>query len=328
MNALGLSQIAARLDSVLLHQVESTVSMLLGADSRSPFITPCSSTLNNDGSPLQLCVSVSSRTSSVRFIADPAYSATTHSQRLERSQGAIARLCSATSAPIAEVSNQILRGILPDTESQSARTSGILWTASSVQRQGAAIYVNARWNSAEDDWERVLSTVSSILPQARDARNLLCELRKCARIASVGIESDTSGEIRIKTYWRFSVPVPFRSSGIALLHHPAFAAFLQSVLSNRETPLSALVCSAGFLLSSGELEDIKIDLCAHCVPFKLQEWLTLADDLTTENSLQPFSLSNVLLRGRAEVAFLGFGITRSEKRRLNLYLKPPHATAN
>jgi hypothetical protein len=328
MNALGLSQIAAVVGSLPLHQVESTVAMLLNSSAKSPFIVPSRSTLNNDGAPLQLCVSASTLASSTRFIADPAYSATTHSQQRVCGHNAIARLCSATSAPISETCDQVLQILLPHERDESTPTSGILWTASSAQSKGAAVYVNARWSSEEQNWQQALSAVSSILPQARDAERLSCEMMKCARVASVGIESNIAGDIHIKIYWRFTLPIPFYSLNIQLLQHPGFASFLSRVLSDRQIPLSALVCSAGFSISTGDLEDIKIDICAHCVRLPLQKWLSLSDELIIENSLQPLSISDTLLQGQAEVAFLGLGISRSENRRLNLYLKPCDVLAN
>jgi hypothetical protein len=87
-------------------------------------------------------------------------------------------------------------------------------------------------------------------------------------------------------------------------------------------PPSGLVLSAGFSVADGTLADVKIDLCAHCLPRSPRAWLRLLEECRHDFDLAPIGVGNGLLDGCCEVAFVGFGLDGMAARRLNLYLKP------
>jgi len=65
----------------------------------------------------------------------------------------------------------------------------------------------------------------------------------------------------------------------------------------------------------------KIDLCAHCVRHRPARWAGLLEALAREFGLQPPALSEFLLAGKAEVAFVGFRAPADKPCQLNCYLK-------
>ena len=96
--------------------------------------TACRSSLNNDGSPLQLCITSSSRGCSSRLIGDPGAFASTISERIERSRDAVLGLSAASrSATFDSLTNRILRMIVPENCTQIAEPdAGIMWLATGM----------------------------------------------------------------------------------------------------------------------------------------------------------------------------------------------------
>jgi hypothetical protein len=92
--------------------------------------------------------------------------------------------------------------------------------------------------------------------------------------------------------------------------------------------LAGLVFSAGFLLSTGELEDVKVDLCAHCLPMPLNHWLDRVDEVMEQNCLPAMPMRTCLRGTGLEPAFLGMGLNRNNQVRINLYLKSADAQPN
>jgi hypothetical protein len=329
MDTTDLYQLAAELSSARLQEVEALGASLLALPPKRSQLA-FRSTLNNDGSPLQVCLTSSSRSRSVRLLGDPGSYITNPTERLDIGRDALTRLGEATGCDsIAPVSEWLLRGLLPDAyHGQAETSSGAMWIAAVVNQPGAAAYIKARWGSPADDWMRTLAALQSVLPAAAEAERMVGELRDKARVMSVGIETAPFGDMRVKVYWRLRTPALLSSISIPLLQHPAIANFLLAVVGDRAIPLTGLVFSTGFLLSSGAVEDIKADLCAHCITLRAAEWMDVIDQCAVSNGLQAFSLRDSLSRWRAEMAFLGFAVNRESHVRLNVYLKWSDARQN
>jgi len=330
MDTQDLYHIAAQLSSASLQEVEALGASLLALPSKGRSKLRFRSTLNNDGSPLQLCLTSSRRSRSVRMLGDPGSYISHPAARLQTARDAVSRLGAAVGCEsIAPLANRILQAVLPDGfHDQTQTSSGAMWIAAAVDQRGAAAYIKARWGSPAEDWLRALRLFQSVLPSSAEAEVFLRELKDKTRMMSVGIENTPFGDVRIKVYWRLTAPALLSSFSIPLLDHPALHRFLTTTLCNRSIPLTGLVFSTGFLLSNGMLEDVKADLCAHCVAQPTAAWLDHIDACAAIDGLQTFALRDCLDRWRAEVSFLGFAVTRQDQARLNVYLKSSHERQN
>jgi hypothetical protein len=212
--------------------------------------------------------------------------------------------------------------IVPENCAQVAEPdAGIMWLATGMHECTAAAYLNARWGSAAEDWARARLCFRSMLPHPEDAENVINDLEARAQLASIGLETTSSKDMRLKIYWRLTTPTLLSTLAIPLLQDPAMSRFFATVVSNERMPLTSIVFSAGFLLSTGELEDVKADLCAHCLPRPLNSWLDRVDEVTEQNSLPTMALRSCLRGSNLEPAFLGLGLNRNHQVRMNLYMK-------
>jgi hypothetical protein len=330
MNPANIYQVLADLHAVGVGEAETLGAVLLALPPGQHSKVACKSSLNNDGSPLQLCMTSSSRGCSGRLIGDPGAFVSTFSQRIERSRDAVRRLGAASGcASFDSLANRLLRMILPENCAQAAKPdAGVMWLATGMREHSAAAYINARWGSALEDWARARLCLRSILPHTEDAENLIKDLETRAQLASIGLETTSTDDVRIKVYFRLANPTLLSTLAIPLLRHPALCRFIATVLSNERMSLAGLVFSVGFLLSTGELEDVKVDLCAHCLPRPLDNWLNRVDELMEQNCLPAMAIRPCLLASRLEPAFLGMGLNRNDQVRVNLYLKSADAQPN
>ena len=330
MNPADIYQVLADFHAASVGEAEALGAMLLALPPDQHSRVVCRSSLNNDGSPLQLCMTSSSRGCKARLIGDPGSFVSTISQRIERSRDAVLRLGGASGcASFDFLTNCLLRMIVPENCAQVAEpNTGIMWLATAMHERSAAAYINAKWGSAGEDWARARFCLRSMLPHTEDAENLIRELEPRARIASIGIETTSSDDVRLKVYWRLATPTLLSTLAIPLLHHPALCRFLATVVSNQRVSLAGLVFSAGFLLSTGELEDVKADLCAHCLPRPINRWSDILDQVTEQNCLSTMAIRAYLRGSSLEPAFLGLGVNRRNHVRMNLYLKSADAQPN
>jgi hypothetical protein len=280
------------------------------------------STLNNDGSPLQVCVTASARGVSVRLLADPGSHADSPSERVALARAALGAVLSrAEHADLREPCLEVLETVTPaPLEAEPAAAGGVLWLGAPVRGTGLALYVKARWRSAGEDWDRCAALAERLLPDPSAALAVVRRLRGHAHPVSAGLELNGRGG-RLKLYWRPQALVALADTGVELLADQAFAGFVQATIGERAVPAEGLVLSAGFALESGALRDAKLDICAHCVPRPPDAWDELIGSLAAVHRLEAPPRHDVLGGGLAEVAFLGLGLDRDGERRLNVYLK-------
>jgi len=283
----------------------------------------CLSVLNNDGSPLQVCVTYARRGRKLRIIGDPAAHIEDPDLRFVHAQRAIAELLTLTGThPLADTCEETLRRMLPARKNIEALRPGSLWLAAGLDG-GAAMYVNTRWGDAKQRWRDAADWLSTLMPNRGAAKTVIDAISAHAAIASVGLEGATAKDTRLKLYWRLNSPIAIEQMGVPLLAHPAYKDFLLRLVADKPLSLGGLVLSAGFGLCDGALHDVKIDLCAHCLPRPAADWVSLLSDCCQEFGLAPLDIADGLISHQCELAFVGFGIDRSENRRINLYMKAP-----
>ena len=281
------------------------------------------STLNNDGSPLQVCVTAYPATRSVRLLGDPGASAKTTTERAAIGCAALDRLLGSTaSSQIVFVCSHILSVIPPPwKKSYNHNAHSILWLAVPIFGDGFAIYVKANSDNPQKDWERCISLCEVIFPSHPEVGFKIANLRECAYPASVGLEIADPKHMRFKVYWRLQKRITLDSLNIGLFNDPSIHEFLIRVLGPSVIPATGLVFSTSFSLRTGRISDVKIDVCGHCTSRGSEDWLALIDSLTTDYGLANLGLSTVLSSQCADIAFIGYGLNALCEKRLNVYLK-------
>jgi hypothetical protein len=322
-SATELCRIAADLGNSTWAEVMQLARELLVFPTRGGEDLGYHSTLNNDGSPLQVCVSSSCGHVSVRLIADPAAFVRDLSERFQNARIALFKLFSlAAMWEIAPVCEHVLRLTLPADQGRIAHMmSGTLWLALSLDARGAALYVNPRWGSESEQWDRASSLVRTLLSAAEPAIGITHGLRERATLASIALEGSSLTDLRLKLYWRLRKPTLLSSLGVPLLADPAFAEFLLQTLGDRTISSSGLVFCVGFSVGTGILQDAKVDVCAHCISQTPSVWERFLKTSLDKFELQPLGLDGVLTSRLAEVAMIGFALDSQRRKRLNVYLK-------
>lgn len=277
--------------------------------------------LNNDGSPLQVCVTYGPKGHKVRLIGDPASHISDPNIRFGYARKALTELLVVTKTNSLAVScEETLRHLLPINGQEANLRAGSLWLAAGLEG-GLAVYINMRWGKIEQRWCDTVNWLMALLPCSQEAKALMHAIKPHSVIASAGLEGTTIANARVKVYWRLEKPALFHLMGISLLTHSAFRDFLVLLVSDRSLPLSGMLFSASFGLYDGKLYDIKIDLCAHCLPRPENEWVQVLQECCGAFNLAPLSIANSLSQRQCEMAFIGFGLDRFGNPRLNLYLK-------
>ena len=291
---------------------------------------PSSSELNNDGSPLQACVSCSARGIGVRLIADPCVGAADMEARVAGSLGVLERLLQRKrGSGLEHACGETIRLGIPAAGRRSELPAGALWLAAGATEPGAALYVTCAWGEPAARWARVDAWLDAVLGDGRSARHALSQLREHAQPVSLGIEGLRTPKgaagpgIRAKLYARLERPVVLARLGLAPLCDPSIVRFLTAVIGNGAVRSSGLLLCASFCTASGRLAGVKLDLCAHCLPRAPAAWSTTITALARASSLPVPAVLPAVLDGSVEVALLGMGVDGEGRPRLNVYLKCP-----
>ncbi|HTX59901.1 MAG TPA: hypothetical protein VMH02_09495, partial [Verrucomicrobiae bacterium] len=150
---------------------------------------------------------------------------------------------------------------------------------------------------------------------------LLAAIPQSARVLCAGIEGVDPERAHFKLYWRLAEVVPLAAFGDPLFADPAFARFARLAVGERTLPARAIVASAGFTLG-GEPAGVKLDLCtcSGCAARAGTQWHALLGQLEAELGVPIGRRAQALALGSP--AFVGFGLSRDGRRRVNLYLTP------
>jgi hypothetical protein len=342
-----LLAVAAELAGSPSSEVEAMGALLLQLPEHFAGAVGVSSTLNNDGSPLQVCLTVSSRRRTVRLLADPGGDATSTTEQVARALGGLDVLLRSAREErrtlIAGLCSSILAGVVPPSVLAGTRDAGsVVWLGAALAgdgttsdgrvpdrmaADGVAVYVRARWSDPTEDWDRCLGLTRELLPPASAAESTITALRDDAYPVSVGLETVGDGETRLKLYWRLLRPVMLSSLGIELLADASIADFLVSVVGSRPVAATGLIFSTSFSVASGQLTDVKVDVCGHCVRRPPEDWTSVVASLASDHGLVDPQLGRALDDRRADLALIGLGVDRWLEKRLNVYLKGGMATS-
>jgi len=280
--------------------------------------------LNNDGSPIELCLSSFADACRVRLVADPASSEDDAVTRRDRSLHALRALLERTgSLELAPLCEATLLALVPDDDRtiRDVYTEGVLWLGAGLGMPGVAMYVDATKGELDERWQRVESWAGSLLADAGPARAAIASLAAHGDVMSVGIEGTSASTARAKIFWRLTRPLHFAELGTPFAE-PPFARFFAVVAGERDLPLQSLVVSTSFLVATGAQFDAKLDICAHCLGLDEEQWVALVSELTAAFSLAPIDVRAALSGGRTTPAFLGLNRNGLGQFRLDLFLKP------
>jgi hypothetical protein len=320
----NLLRVAYQLTNHSHRDIISTARLLLGkADQK---IQPIyNSRLNNDGSPLQFCISASQHGQSLRILGDPRSDITNTKIRHRYALLALYNLMKASAdASLKRAVETTLECNLPDdTKGYLALKAGTLWLGAPISdAKGIAVYLNGRWGTPCQQWERVNHWLDKLIPTHESRVEALTKLPKYAVIASVGLEGADDKRLRYKIYFRLTGAVDLRKLGIDLLRSEQFLKFLELTIADHQVSSTGIVFCIGLSAATGEIIDAKIDLCGHCLAPIIDNWTTLLETLSYQINL-PLSETFMLAvhQQHSGIAFLGCGVKNDGSVRLNLYLK-------
>ena len=284
------------------------------------------STLNNDGSPLQVSVSLHARGSrpAVRLIADPAAEAADGPQRWHRAGSVLSALLTSHAPGLKTLCNSLIERILPaDPATRAALPSGAVWLAADLSGQGMALYATAKWENGLPRWIRTRHWLGEILADYSAGHAMLDRLASRSTLVSVGVEGTDPGNARAKLYWRLDANVALRDLGIPLFDSAPTCEFLSEAIEDRRIPRAGIVGSIGFRVATGSVSDVKLDVCGHCVRRSSPDWMQMIARLIARHDLAQLPVQCPTLLETAELAFIGLGLDTERRPRLNLYLKRP-----
>lgn len=316
----ALIELAASLAGSPPHAAEQLAEMLLATSHDGS----SHSTLNNDGSPLQVSISLSGRGAppAVRLIADPAAEAEDGDKRWQRAGGALSAVLASHAPDLESLCRSVIKYALPvERAARAALPSAGIWLAANLSGQGMALYATAKWGDNDQRWMRTRRWLDDILPPDTAAHEVLDGLASRSVLVSVGVEGVTPDNARAKLYWRLDGTVALRDLGLPLFATAAFAEFLSDVVGDRRIPRNGIAGSIGFRVSSGGVSDVKLDVCGHCVRRTPADWTQLIDRTIARRALSRLPVECPTLLERAELALIGLGLDTEETQRLNVYLK-------
>lgn len=320
MTGQGLLELAASLTGRSQNDIVRQAASMLGPSASQA--GPWRSTLNNDGSPLQLCIGLQvDATPIVRLLADPAAKTSDLRQRKQELGQAVHGLLEQRAPDLRPACHALMERMLPaDTLARAALPTGGAWLASNLSGPGMALYVSTKWGDPAARWRRAQHWLGSLIPD---------RLARHTQLISAGIEGSSANNARVKLYWRVGNKAALADLGLSLAESVEVRDFLHLVIGDRHIPRSAIVGSVGMSFAGVAAEatpnnkpgDIKLDVCAHCVQRPSEQWLTIIDLCCRRYGLTSCPQVNSL-DGLGELAFIGLGLDQTHRPRLNLYLKP------
>lgn len=312
------SRAAAHADSGIDDLLLAKLDVLMGVAWRHRERPP--SALNNDGAPLELCLSAGPHGISRRLIGDP-HLGLPMAQRVPASLAAARHLIRLTrSQALMPAFDALVAHTIPtEAAEQAALPAGALWLACSMDNEpGFAAYTNIEWcGGAEMRWQRALAWLRQASAGFDDAS--LAPWRQHWTPFAAGLEGDRPDRARVKLYFRLTENIPFRLDMFEDVDDQVVAAFCRAVIQGRTLPRSGIVLSTEFAIATGQLMGTKLDICGHCTPRSAAEWQDALADMAATAGVVPLPVAHLV--PAMDVAFIGIGRRGNDEYRLNLYLK-------
>jgi hypothetical protein len=163
--------------------------------------------------------------------------------------------------------------------------------------------------------------LDEVLPTSSVAHEILDRLASRSVLVSVGVEGATPGNARAKLYWRLDGNAALHDLGLPLFDSAAISEFLSEVIEDRRIPRAGIVGSIGFGVASGSVNDVKLDVCCHCVRRDPTDWVQVIERCIARHELARLPIECPKFFETTELAFIGFGLDTERTPRLNIYLK-------
>ena len=285
---------------------------------------PWCSTLNNDGSPLEICIGLAQNKTgpAIRLIADPAADMSNKIPKLIRRERALREISNTYTVGLLPICNTLIGYMLPeDQEALKAIPNAGVWLAADLSGKGMAIYATTKWGQNDERWLRADAWLDEALPQGTDDRQVLSRLSSRATLVSAGIEGYSPTNANAKLYWRLNDPYPLDSLEISLFKNPTISHFLSLVIQDRMIPKASILGNVGFQTDSGLLSSVKLDVCCHCVHREAEDWEQILTQCIKDFELVPGTWTWPDVFSKAEMAFIGLGVNIKGELHLNIYLK-------
>jgi hypothetical protein len=281
------------------------------------------SSLNHDGSPVQLAWSNNSRETRLRILVDPGAVCAVPERRLrtERALEIVARRAADTR--VDALLRKTLIALCDPADRDSEFPDGFAWVGAALDGPGFCAYVDARAGGDQNAaWRNIGRWLQATLASDAAARPILERLASEVEIQSAGIEGIGADDAVAKIYWRLPALVPIERFGEAGFATPEIVRFLDIALEQNAMRLSGLVLGLGFAVRTGEIVGVKLDLCGcpRCLNLGNAAWRQRVDAACDAFGLARFPPCALDVSG--EVAFVGIGRASGGAVRLNLYTKP------
>jgi hypothetical protein len=305
---------APAVDDLLLAKLDVLMGVAWQHRARPP------SALNNDGSPLELCLSACAKGVKQRLIGDPHLGLPVH-QRVPASLAAARHLIRLTrSTALAPAFDLLVAHTIPPTPAeQAALPAGAVWLGCAIDDEpGFAAYTNIEWCGDQHmRWQCALAWLKQATVAFDEAA--LAPWRHHWTPFAAGLEGDRPDRARVKLYFRQAEDTPFLLTMLAGLEDPVVAAFCAGVIQGRTLPRSGIVLSTEFAVATGKLMGTKLDICGHCTPRTGGEWQDFIAGMAATAGVASLPLAH--LGPAMDVAFIGIGRRGDDDYRLNVYLK-------
>lgn len=278
------------------------------------------STLNADGTPVQLCLTVSPEGEQLRLLADPA---TDEADVIVRFRSGVRAVGDAVEFLPPGARARFLGAFeeaCPGPGDLRSLSSGAVWVGRGLDVAWAGTYVTARWGTRDRRWERAISWLRGTVGSGVEP--VASHLRSRAEPVSLSLESGADGRVRAKLYLRLLGPCALRELGIPRLNTQAVVEFLAQTLGDHAVPRTGIVISVSGVCDANEFTDAKLDVCGHCVPRSRDAWVRWLSGMGARLGMAAPRARATLSSPDFEVAFVGLGVNRRDEPRLNLYLKP------
>jgi len=282
------------------------------------------SDLNSNGSPLQWLLSIKKNTIANRLIADPAFYLKDVETRSAKSLEALRHFVQVCDAPtLLEPCLRAVESIIPKQRDELRKyETGIIRLAVPADLQGLAMYVGAQ-PGLVNSWEPVKLWVNDQLNNSSAAVELIESLEDISRFFGIGIQGVSQKLGRVKIYWRITESVALSRFQCPLFVDENLNLFLDKIMQGREFPLHALTFSAGFKLSTGDLNDIKVDVCNTSIGFSRQEAVDFIQDQIHHCELHKDYMHETicaLKHHNIQFGAIGYGVNVKDESRINSYL--------
>jgi hypothetical protein len=301
----------------VLHQ---RTRLLLGdLDDRRSF----ASRLNNDGSPLQICISAGPTATAAHLIADPGSDEPDASAHHARGMACVLGVTSGQTDDMGRdaVARCIAMNLPADPAAAGELAVGTIWLGLPIQGPGLTVYLNAAWGARAAQWERVAAWLHAEGVPAALSQSAIGTLRPIARPVSIGLDVLSGAPLRLKVYFRLTRAVKLDAFSDPAWTSEAVLDFLQETVRDRRLPPSGLVFCAEFLRDAAHLVGIKVDVCAHCLRYDVRDWVHVLPRISGALGTLPFQMACWAAGQDAEIAVVGVGRRIDGEVRCNLYLK-------